>query len=127
MRLHPKHGLSPTLGVCFWCGDSTGEIALLGAAYKGEAPMKMVIDLEPCATCKAEADKGCALYEVTSKPGNDMLKVFEQEAWFTGRWVVVKDEAVTRIFDKDMADAVLKARKAVIDQEAFAMLFPPTE
>lgn len=52
IRLHPEHGLNPTLCTCFWCGEDTGEIALLGATYNGEAPMHMVLNYEPCAACK---------------------------------------------------------------------------
>ena len=52
IRLHPEHGLNPTLCTCFWCGEDTGEIALLGATYNGEAPMHLVLNYEPCAACK---------------------------------------------------------------------------
>ena len=48
IRLHKKYGLNPTLSTCFYCGKETGEIALLGAAYDGEAPMHLCTSLEPC-------------------------------------------------------------------------------
>lgn len=41
VRLHPKYGVNPTIPTCFWCGKDKNEIALLGAAYKEEAPMHM--------------------------------------------------------------------------------------
>jgi hypothetical protein len=56
MILSKEHGLNPTMPVCYWCGEETGEVALLGAAYKGEAPMHMVLNKEPCPACKAKLD-----------------------------------------------------------------------
>ena len=56
--LHKEHGLNPTMPVCIYCGEDKGEIVLLGNAYKGEAPMKMIIDNEPCDTCREKMDSG---------------------------------------------------------------------
>ena len=30
LKLSPKHGLNPTISVCFWCGEEKDESALLG-------------------------------------------------------------------------------------------------
>ena len=30
IKLSPKHGLNPTIPVCFWCGEERNEVALLG-------------------------------------------------------------------------------------------------
>lgn len=30
IEISPKHGLNPTIPVCFWCGKEKNEIALLG-------------------------------------------------------------------------------------------------
>jgi hypothetical protein len=35
MRLHNEYGLNPTIPICFFCGESKDEVALLGANYKG--------------------------------------------------------------------------------------------
>ena len=59
IKLSPKHGLNPTIPVCFWCGEERNEVALLGHIGDGrkleefEAPMHMVIDYEPCEKCRA--------------------------------------------------------------------------
>ena len=56
--LSPKHGLNPTIPICFWCGEEKNEIALMGRigdARKGEdfeAPMHAVLDYEPCDKCR---------------------------------------------------------------------------
>ena len=55
--LSPKHGVNPTIPVCFWCGREKNEVALMGylKGRGGEdiaAPMHMVIDYEPCDECR---------------------------------------------------------------------------
>ena len=48
IKLSPKHGLNPTIPVCFWCGEERNEVALLGRIGDGrkhedfEAPRYMV-------------------------------------------------------------------------------------
>lgn len=86
IRLHKQHGLNPTLCTCFYCGQETGEIALLGAAYDGEAPMHLCTSVEPCAACK-EKFKDAVLILEARPDERDKLQP-------TGRWVAVKKEAV---------------------------------
>ena len=65
IRLHPKHGVNPTMAACIICGEGTGEIVLLGAAYKGEAPRYMIISPEPCEKCRKQyLEKGTLLYAI---------------------------------------------------------------
>lgn len=72
IKLSEKYGVNPTIPVCFWCGESKNEIALLGRlgdARKGEdieAPKNMVLDYEPCDKCKEKFTK----YEKTK---NDII------------------------------------------------------
>lgn len=101
IRLHPQHGLNPTLSLCFYCGQETGEIALLGAAYKGEAPRQMVTGLVPCAACLRQwGEEGVALVEVEERvpqqqgPGRPPSKPQQIP---TGRWVVVKRDGLRHI------------------------------
>ena len=89
MRLHREHGLNPTLSTCIICGKETGEIALLGAAYKGEAPMHMVTGLEPCDKCK----------EDYLKEGVLLLETDENRVP-TGSLVVIKVEAFSKVCNK---------------------------
>lgn len=70
IRLHPEHGLNPTMSQCAFCGEDKGEIALLGAAYPGKAPMHMVVDVHPCDRCQKLLDEGkVGLLEVELKDG----------------------------------------------------------
>ena len=70
IKLSPKHGLNPTMPVCFWCGKEKNEVALMGKMDKqdSEAPRHMVVDYEPCDTCKELFSKGVHVIGVTSQP-----------------------------------------------------------
>lgn len=105
IKLSPKHGLNPTIPVCFWCGEERNEVALLGHIGDGrkhedfEAPRHMVIDYEPCEKCRAKMALGVTLIEATSKP-NSVAKVEMQKGIYpTGRYVVIKREAARKMFD----------------------------
>lgn len=139
IELSPKHGVNPTIPVCFWCGKDKGEIALLGRvrekdhngrAVRGsdlEAPMKMVLDYEPCDCCKEVFSRGVHLIECTpsvpdNRPpltrdenGNDMFP--------TGRTIVLKTEVAQNIFnvDKSMLEA---GKELCLPQEIFNQLMP---
>ena len=56
IRLHKDFGVNPTIPQCLYCGEDKNEVALLGAAYKGEAPMHMIIDRVPCDSYKEKID-----------------------------------------------------------------------
>lgn len=119
IRLHPKHGVNPTIPVCYWCGKEKNEVALLGATYKGEAPRNLVLDMEPCEDCAAKWAQGIVLFEAA--PGSDGPE-------FTGRWAVIKKEAVPRLFKpQEVVDQVLAKRKALVEPEVYQKLFVPKE
>jgi hypothetical protein len=100
IRLHKEHGLNPTLPVCIVCGEEKGEIALLGAAYKGEAPMHMLIDIEPCDTCRKKyLSKGVLLVEVKREWVDSRAK---HEDIPTGRVTVIRDGAFKQVFGQDV-------------------------
>lgn len=121
IRLHPKHGLNPTCCTCFWCGEGTGEIALLGAAYNGEAPMHMVMNYEPCAACKEQFAKGITLIETTTRPTHNQPAI-DGANYPTGRYAVLIEESIPRIFGEEFATRILRARKALIDSDEWVKL-----
>ena len=96
IKLSPKHGVNPTIPVCFFCGEDKNEIALLG--HIGdlrkhediEAPMRMVLDYEPCDHCKEMFSQGVLVIEVTRTPLPDNRPPIAKGAYPTGRHVVVR-------------------------------------
>lgn len=78
--------------ICIVCRKETGEIALLGAKYKDEAPKNMIVGLEPCEDCrKKHLKKGTMLVEIDRKDGKEYI---------TGILTIIKDSAFKRIFNQ---------------------------
>lgn len=107
IKLHPKYGLNPTMSICNWCQKPTGEIALLGRAYKGEAPRQMVVDDTPCKACQAEMAKGITFIEFHSKTDERR----------TGRWAVVNEESVREALNEEVFASAQKSRFVKITPE----------
>lgn len=115
IRLHPQHGLNPTMPVCIFCGRETGEIALLGAAYDGEAPMHMAMNDQPCDKCKSEWAAGIAIMEFDGQHN-------------TGRVLVVTEDAIRRWLEgSGKLEQVLKVRGVRVSPEVFEQIMPAKE
>lgn len=119
VKVSPKHGLNPTIPLCFWCGKPKNEVALVGK-LKGdrEAPHNMVLDFEPCEECKKEWDKGVAIMEVTDRqPVEGMPQIFkDKKVWFTGRMVVLKPDALKPPYN-------VAGKKAFMTVESYTKMF----
>lgn len=125
ITLSPKYGVNPTIPVCFWCGESKNEIALLGHIGDGrkhedfEAPRYSVINYEPCDKCRAQMSQGFTVMEATTKPNRVSSVEIQKGVYPTGRYVVLKNEAAERIF----GDLIKGNRKAFLPVEAFSEMF----
>jgi hypothetical protein len=109
IRLHKEFGLNPTISVCMVCGEEKNEVVLLGAAYKGEAPMHMVTGIEPCDKCRKQY----------LEDGNGVLLVeADSDKKPTGRLMVIRREAFQRIFNIP----VPAHRIALVEDEAYRQL-----
>lgn len=104
IKLSPKHGVNPTIPVCFWCGKEKNEVALMGHvgnADKGkdfEMSMHAVIDYEPCEKCAEKMRMGFTVLEATRTPNWVTDVAMQDETYPTGKWVVIKREAAKRMF-----------------------------
>jgi hypothetical protein len=59
VRLSKKHGVNPCLGICFFCGEDSGEIGLLGLLPGDkEAPRRAILSRDPCPKCRAFMAQG---------------------------------------------------------------------
>ncbi len=116
IRLSEKHGVNPSVGVCFWCGRDNGTVVLPGLLPDdAEAPRRAVWDWEPCDVCIEDRSQGITFEEHT------------EDRAPTGRWVVVKEEAVPGIInDTFLLASVLEQRVVHTDPEAFEMVFGHT-
>ena len=122
--LSPKHGVNPSVMVCFFCGEGD-RIALFGR-LKGtgdaQAPHKACYDYEPCRACEEKMGLGITLIECTGEaPPDGRVAITEEHGTLypTGRWAVVRPGVVHQIFHpEEVVEAVLKHRKAFIDSDA---------
>lgn len=120
IRLHPQHGVNPSLDICFWTGKPKG-VALMGFNKGKEAPRQIVTDYEPGDEAKALMAQGITVVEVVES----QIKSWPEIApglWPTGRWCVMTDDAVRRLLREDMAAAVLAKRKCFLAKEAYEAL-----
>ena len=92
MRISDKHGLNPSVAVCFFCGKDKGVVAL--GRIKGDikAPRRAIYDYKPCEECAEKMKQGVTVIEVT-KTNNGTIPI-QAGAWPTGRWcIIAKDKA----------------------------------
>ncbi len=118
LRLHEKYGAAPTMPICFLCGESKGEVVLLGAAWRSQLrppPQHMCIDYEPCVNCQSMMEQGVMLVKV--RDGSN-----EKNPDRMGAIIVVKDEFVKDCFIEEVADDLIENRAAFIPEEAWRQL-----
>lgn len=104
IKLSPKYGVNPTIPICFWCGKTKDQVALMGRIgdeRKGEdieAPRDIILDYEPCERCKKHMALGTTVMEASTEP-NEVTDIEIQEGVYpTGRWVVITPDAAKRVF-----------------------------
>jgi hypothetical protein len=118
ISLHPKYGVNPSMGVCFWCGKDDGTVLLLGHNKGKEAPRRMVASYEPCPDCRDLMSKGITVMEAREPRDGS------SEPRPTGRWVVVSAEAIQRVITPpEFAEQIIAGKKTFCDVQAFTNLF----
>jgi hypothetical protein len=111
---------------CTWCGDGTGEIALMGHMSERtanavgardpmnridkEAPRMAPISDEPCKDCQARMALGITFIEVRAETFDGTPPDR------TGRWWVVKEESCRRFINEPALSSILEKRKAYIER-----------
>lgn len=125
LRLSKKHGVNPSVELCYFCGEAKG-VVLFGAAYKNkhgehaEAPREVLLSHEPCDKCREYMKHGVIFIGVAN--GDDPDKR-------TGQFWVLVDEAVKRMLPEgELLTSILTKRVCFIPEEAYTQLgFPVTE
>lgn len=124
IKLSPKHGLNPMMGVCFWCGEPDGTIVLMGKiggrGKDEEAPRYGVVSYEPCDKCKEGMAKGITLIEASTEPTGYLS--MQENVYPTGRWMVVTEDYVRRCWPDDMVIDILKKRKCFVQEGILASM-----
>lgn len=120
VRVSPKHGVNPSVGVCWYCGSDDGTVALVGRmSGDAEAPGRGVYSMEPCAECKRLMEKGVMLISV--RDGEES----QSNPYRTGRMAVVKVEAIRRMLMPEAAEAVARQRVGFVSDSMWTQLGLP--
>lgn len=117
IKLSEKHGVNPSMQVCFWCGEVIG-VALMGR-LKGdvEAPKEVVLDYSLCDKCKEKERTYIHLIEcIGENNGNPPIA---KDAYPTGRNMWIKDAALQSIITEDSFNAIKDKRAALMLPETF--------
>lgn len=120
-----KHGVNPTIPICFWCRKEKNEIALLGKLPGDtEAPRStwLVGDYEPCDACKKLREQGIELIEAADRPVIHPKQLPYHGAYPTGRHMILSEHGVRTIFSPEIADDLCKRKIGFMDSETFAKL-----
>jgi hypothetical protein len=122
IRLSERHGVNPTIPMCFFCGQQKNEIVLMGK-LKGdaEAPKGVVFDQTPCDKCREYMAQGVILISVDEKKSDD-----NRNPWRTGGWVVVKTKAIDHFpMTDEQKQELLRKRVAFISDPIWDLLGLP--
>lgn len=131
IHLSPKHAVNPTCGVCFWCGEDDGTVALCGLTSlvnehgdmvksDVEMPHRTVMGYEPCPACVENREGKIFIFEATGHPNGNDAGPIREDLYPTGNWGVLTDNGAECLFDPpEMLEAVLKARVAAVSPDAW--------
>lgn len=124
IKISPKHGVNPSICKCFFCGQDKGIVLLGKLKNDAEAPREIVMDYEPCDNCLAGMQQGVTLLEVSNvQPSDGRPSVKAQdgsEVYPLERMVVLKAEAVSRMFNMNMK----AGQRIFVDSEIMDMFIP---
>lgn len=130
IKLSKKYGVNPGIPVCFLCNEPKNEVVLFGHIKKKNAwgaipgtdepaPHNMVLNKEPCDTCRGYMDQGIILISVRDGESGD-------NPYRTGGWVVVREEAVERFMEPgDLLDRTKEGRVAFLEDKVWDYLGLP--
>lgn len=123
IKISPKHGLNPTIPVCFWCGKQKNEIALMGHMTDDiEAPKNMVLDYVPCEECQNHMNMGVAVLEASDHPNTEGQPPMQKGVYPTSRFVVVTTECADRVFNAYAPWS--EGKKVFVDSDVFSHFLP---
>jgi hypothetical protein len=119
-------GVPVSMSQCFWCGEMKNEI-LIGRRLTpnaDKAPRSVVHSYEPCDKCQAGMNQGITLIEANDHPRDDR-QLAMGGAYPTGRWIVVREQALDHIVnDPNLLETIKQHRKTFLEPQAFQRLLP---
>lgn len=133
IKVSKKHGVNPCIPVCFWCGEEKSEVAILGELPGDvKAPMKAVLDFEPCEKCKSFMDQGITLIGVTTKQPKDGTPSIGNGLYPSGAWSVIREDSelcqiILDIESEERKNEILKVKRCLIDDKVLKDIIAQVE
>ena len=129
IKVSQKHGLNPSIPICFWCGKDKNEIVLLGKLKNDEkAPAEILLDYEPCDECAEKIKKGVLCIETIKESQNNLPPISKdsngRDVYPTGRFFVITEECANRMFENLN---LKKGGKCCIESDLFNLIFEQIE
>ena len=129
IKISEKHGVNPTIPICFYCGEDKNEVALLDK-LKGDvkAPMRMLLDYVPCDKCKEKWAEMNAIIlvgvqDTPVQEGQPPIDNQEgKDLYPTGSYVGVTEQFIRENIDEDMQDEIIDSGLCVADNEIVEVL-----
>lgn len=150
IRVSKKYGVNPAIPKCYYCWEDKNEIILPGridlrsGEQDVEAPQGAVWDMRPCDKCEELMAQGVILISIRDdetppptppplpswagpKEKEERMRALMWNPYRTGGWVVMKDDAIRRIFgsSQEMTENILKKRYAFVANAVFLHLGLP--
>ena len=142
IELSPKYGLNPTIKMCFYCGEESGEIAIMGRIReKGtdgrpvrgsdvEAPKHMFLDYQPCEKCKEKLKDRFLVYR--TEPADGRLPVFAKDRIATAYVGIPKEKAKEFLDDclnvsEEEKQQIIEKNGLMLDNNGFDLIFRGSE
>jgi len=100
ITLSQKHGVNPSIPLCYYCHEPKNEIVLAGRLPgDAEAPRHGVWDKVPCDKCLGYMEQGLMCISVRDGTPRD-------NPYRTGAMTVITKEAALRIFGEQNRDII---------------------
>lgn len=131
-KVSSKYELNhPTIPQCFWCGKDKNEIPLIDEMDKENflAPIRVIMDYEPCDKCKELFSKGIHVIGVSEEPViKGMFPISEQangkKLYPTGTMFVSSEQWIHKLLsepeEQELLKLVLEHRKMLMPEEICA-------
>lgn len=118
IRLSRKHGVNPSINVCFYCQKDKNEIILPGRMKDDvAAPMRAIWDKAPCDECEGFMEMGIIVISIRDGEGG------QKDPYRTGGWIVLKDEAIERLREiispPELIDEILESRVFFLEDKVW--------
>lgn len=123
IRISERHGVNPSVGICFFCGEGK-EVILFGRMREdAEAPREVCLDKEPCQKCADFMKQGIILI------GCDEAKsaADPHNPYRDGNWAVVTEDYVRRAFTPEMAEVAMNKRACFVGSDVWKLMGLPTQ